>query len=127
MLLVISPCFFFACSALGARHEQQFQSRLSQVKQEIDEKGHYDLRYEELAYGARLAWRNSPRCINRIQWRQLEVCQKLSCHCTILLCKEKHMIFLSLLLDGEIIDVICLVHSGFLVICVAQVMKCRSN
>ena len=67
----------FVCSALGPRHEQQLQARLSQVKQEIEEKGHYDLTYEELAYGARLAWRNAPRCVNRIQWRQLEVCQKL--------------------------------------------------
>ena len=68
-------CLVFACSALGAGHEQQFQARLSQVKQEIDEKGHYDLTYEELAYGARLGWRNAPRCVNRIQWRQLEVRQ----------------------------------------------------
>ena len=43
------------------------------MKKEIEEKGHYDLTYEELAFGARTAWRNAPRCINRIVWRQLEV------------------------------------------------------
>ena len=47
--------------------------RLGTIKKEIEVKGHYDLTYEELVFGARTAWRNAPRCINRIIWRQLEV------------------------------------------------------
>ena len=63
-------------SALSDDYEQKLQSRIHQVCQEIDEKGHYNLTYEELTYGARLAWRNAPRCVNRIIWRQLEVTTK---------------------------------------------------
>lgn len=47
--------------------------RLWQIQQEIEAKGHYSLTYEELVFGARTAWRNAPRCVNRIVWRQLEV------------------------------------------------------
>ena len=63
-------------SALGDSYEDLLASRLQKVKSEIDEKGHYDLTYEELAFGARTAWRNAPRCVNRIVWRQLEVSKK---------------------------------------------------
>lgn len=58
---------------MGADYERKLSARLSQVEQEIDKKGHYDLTYEELVFGARTAWRNAPRCVNRIVWRQLEV------------------------------------------------------
>ena len=50
------------------------------MRKEIEEKGHYDLTYEELAFGARTAWRNAPRCVNRIVWRQLEV-SECGCVC----------------------------------------------
>ena len=43
------------------------------VRAEVAAKGSYDLTYEELVFGARMAWRNAPRCSNRIVWRQLEV------------------------------------------------------
>jgi hypothetical protein len=59
--------------AIGADYEQMLKMRLQKVNSEIDAKGHYDLTYEELVFGARLAWRNAPRCVNRIVWRQLEV------------------------------------------------------
>ena len=61
------------CSALGNNYEDKLYQRLAAVKNEIEEKGHYNLTYEELAFGARTAWRNAPRCVNRIIWRQLEV------------------------------------------------------
>ena len=59
--------------ALGAEYEIKFAARLSQVQQDIEAKGQYELTYEELVFGARTAWRNAPRCVNRIVWRQLEV------------------------------------------------------
>ncbi|KAG7170858.1 Nitric oxide synthase, salivary gland-like, partial [Homarus americanus] len=37
------------------------------------ERGTYDLTQTELVYGAKLAWRNAPRCIGRIQWSKLQV------------------------------------------------------
>ena len=61
-------------SALGGNYEEKLSQRLAQVHDEIEESGHYELTYGELAFGARTAWRNAPRCVNRIVWRQLEVC-----------------------------------------------------
>lgn len=40
---------------------------------EIDRRGTYDLTFKELSFGCRMAWRNAPRCMNRIQWRKLHV------------------------------------------------------
>ena len=69
-----------SCSALGNNYDEKLSQRLSAVRKEIEEKGHYDLTYEELAFGARTAWRNAPRCVNRIVWRQLEV-SECGCVC----------------------------------------------
>ncbi|XP_031351762.1 nitric oxide synthase-like [Photinus pyralis] len=48
-------------------------SRIDQVKKEIEATGTYQLTETELIYGAKLAWRNSVRCIGRIQWTRLQV------------------------------------------------------
>ncbi|KAK5644702.1 hypothetical protein RI129_006002 [Pyrocoelia pectoralis] len=48
-------------------------SRLDQVQKEIEATGTYQLTETELVYGAKLAWRNSVRCIGRIQWAKLQV------------------------------------------------------
>lgn len=47
--------------------------RLEIVQQEIESTGTYCHTQEELIYGARLAWRNSNRCIGRLFWDKLEV------------------------------------------------------
>ena len=44
---------------------------------ELDETGTYELTETELVYGAKLAWRNSVRCIGRIQWAKLQVKNKM--------------------------------------------------
>ena len=62
---------------MGSDYDNKLAVRQWQVEQEIRMKGHYDLTYEELTFGARTAWRNAPRCVNRIVWRQLEVGQTL--------------------------------------------------
>nr|XP_023011652.1 nitric oxide synthase [Leptinotarsa decemlineata] len=49
------------------------QSRWDQVQKEITTTGSYQLSETELIYGAKLAWRNSVRCIGRIQWSKLQV------------------------------------------------------
>ena len=61
------------CSALGYEYEDKLSLRLQQVQRDIETTGTYNLTYEELVFGARTAWRNAPRCVNRIVWRQLEV------------------------------------------------------
>ena len=47
--------------------------RMWQVRREIEASGTYWHTPAELAYGARVAWRNSARCIGRLYWRSLRV------------------------------------------------------
>jgi nitric-oxide synthase, bacterial len=61
-------------------HEHQtphfYADRLTQVQSEIEATGTYWQDYEELAYGAQVAWRNNSRCIGRLNWKALEVRDK---------------------------------------------------
>lgn len=47
--------------------------RLRQVRGEIDRTGSYTHTSHELTFGARVAWRNSARCIGRLYWKSLQV------------------------------------------------------
>jgi nitric-oxide synthase len=47
--------------------------RLRAIEEEIDGTGTYSHTLEELTHGARVAWRNSSRCIGRLYWRSLRV------------------------------------------------------
>jgi nitric-oxide synthase, bacterial len=47
--------------------------RLWDVRREIEMTGTYRHTAEELAFGARVAWRNSSRCIGRMYWHSLRV------------------------------------------------------
>lgn len=47
--------------------------RLLQIEQEIHQTGTYKHTFEELEHGARMAWRNSNRCIGRLFWKSLQV------------------------------------------------------
>jgi nitric-oxide synthase, bacterial len=49
------------------------QDRITQVRREIEASGTYRHTAEELAFAARVAWRNSARCIGRLYWRSLQV------------------------------------------------------
>ncbi|MFD7443704.1 nitric oxide synthase oxygenase [Streptomyces sp. NPDC059909] len=48
-------------------------ARIAAVNAEIDATGTYRHTAAELAHGARVAWRNSNRCIGRLYWRSLRV------------------------------------------------------
>lgn len=48
-------------------------TRMAQIEQEIGQTGTYHHTSEELLYGARVAWRNSTRCIGRLHWKALIV------------------------------------------------------
>ncbi|MFC4993660.1 nitric oxide synthase oxygenase [Rubritalea tangerina] len=48
-------------------------SRYLQVRQEIAAHGHYKLLPDELLWAARLAWRNSEKCIGRLHWKNLQI------------------------------------------------------
>lgn len=47
--------------------------RLAEVEREIVQTGTYVHTFQELEHGARMAWRNSNRCIGRLYWKSLMV------------------------------------------------------
>jgi nitric-oxide synthase len=47
--------------------------RIAWVRAEIELTGTYQHTSEELAFGARVAWRNSARCVGRLYWRAMRV------------------------------------------------------
>lgn len=53
--------------------EESLPERRRHVQTEIDHTGTYRQTPEELVQGAKLAWRNSTRCIGRLFWHSLEV------------------------------------------------------
>ena len=50
----------------------QLETRLQHVEQDLLQNGQWQLRYEELQFGARLAWRQAERCVGRLYWQSLE-------------------------------------------------------
>ena len=50
-----------------------YQERFVEVEAEIERIGTYWHTSEELVYGAKMAWRNSTRCIGRLHWKSLTV------------------------------------------------------
>ncbi len=58
--------------ASGAGSAQQ-QSRWAEARREISRSGTYTHTPDELAWGARTAWRNTGRCIGRLFWESLDV------------------------------------------------------
>lgn len=49
------------------------KQRVAEVRREISRFNFYDHTPEELAFGARVAWRNHGRCVGRLFWESLEV------------------------------------------------------
>lgn len=69
------------------------QRRRREVAALLRRHSHYDHTPEELAYGARLAWRNSARCIGRLLWKSLEVvdCRHVTATDEIAACILEHV------------------------------------
>ncbi len=57
----------------GGLGDPALRRRRSEVDRALRRSGSYDHTPEELAFGARLAWRNHGRCIGRRFWESLEV------------------------------------------------------
>ena len=49
------------------------EERMAMVQQSIDQTGTYEHTFDELEHGARIAWRNAPKCSNRKYWQQLKL------------------------------------------------------
>ncbi|QGK72345.1 nitric oxide synthase oxygenase [Allosaccharopolyspora coralli] len=52
---------------------RRVDARIAEVRREIAATGTYRHTGPELAFGARVAWRNSARCIGRLYWKSLRV------------------------------------------------------
>ena len=49
------------------------KERMNEIKQSIEATGTYEHTFDELQHGARVAWRNAPKCSNRKYWQQLKL------------------------------------------------------
>ncbi|MCC5659767.1 nitric oxide synthase oxygenase [Nostoc sp. XA010] len=49
------------------------ERRWKEIKEEVKATATYTHTYEELAYGAQLAWRNASKCVGRIAWNNMVV------------------------------------------------------
>ena len=76
-------------------NSDKWEQRLNSIKQSIEQTGTYTHTSEELIFGAKLAWRNSNRCIGRHFWRQLDVfdCRSLQTKTSILEALKNHVAF----------------------------------
>jgi nitric-oxide synthase, bacterial len=56
-----------------SKTEAEASKRIQEIAVEIERDGKYTHTIEELEYGAKMAWRNSNRCIGRLFWETLTV------------------------------------------------------
>lgn len=72
-LLKEAKDFITACYQELGKTLEQTKQRLQDIEEQIKSQNHYDHTYEELVHGARMAWRNSNRCIGRLFWESLHI------------------------------------------------------
>ncbi|MEN2465779.1 nitric oxide synthase oxygenase [Ornithinibacillus sp. JPR2-1] len=65
--------FIKACYDELQLSEEQQQERIKEIEKEILQTGSYTHKTFELTHGAKMAWRNSNRCIGRLLWDTLHV------------------------------------------------------
>ena len=71
-LIIEAESFLSLCyHELGK--EQEINARMEEIREEIIQTGTYEHTFEELIHGAKIAWRNSNRCIGRLFWNSLHV------------------------------------------------------
>lgn len=68
LIVSLDDCFLFY-----RPQPEEHQQRMQSVTEEIEKTGTYQLTKDELIFATKLAWRNAPRCIGRIQWSNLQV------------------------------------------------------
>ncbi len=61
------------CYAELGKPAEELLGRLAEIRQEISLTGTYEHTFEELEHGAKMAWRNSNRCIGRLFWDSMTV------------------------------------------------------
>lgn len=73
MLLDKATAFIISMNKELNIDKTQTQKRIQEIQDEINQTGTYTHTTEELEYGAKVAWRNSNRCIGRLFWDKLTV------------------------------------------------------
>ncbi|WP_129728725.1 nitric oxide synthase oxygenase [Ectobacillus funiculus] len=68
--------FISSCYQELNKTEQEQEARLNEINNQILSQGFYEHTTAELEYGAKVAWRNSNRCIGRLFWDHLNVIDK---------------------------------------------------
>jgi nitric-oxide synthase, bacterial len=68
--------FIKSCYKELNKTEQELENRLNELYEQIRTKGYYEHTTVELEFGAKMAWRNSNRCIGRLFWDHLNVIDK---------------------------------------------------
>ncbi|MBD3860764.1 nitric oxide synthase oxygenase [Bacillus sp. 28A-2] len=68
-----AEAFVSLCYEELNKSNEEKAARLHEIKKEIESEGIYTHTPEELAHGAKMAWRNSNRCIGRLFWSTLHV------------------------------------------------------
>ncbi|CAH1773785.1 unnamed protein product [Owenia fusiformis] len=64
---------------LNKLNSEEHLARLNSVTTNIEKTGYYEHTFDELQFGARTAWRNAPRCVNRIFWNELQLLDGRKC------------------------------------------------
>lgn len=65
--------FIHQCYSELGKTTAEIDKRTNELHQEIARHGSYIHTFEELEHGARMAWRNSNRCIGRLFWNRLHL------------------------------------------------------
>ncbi|MEX2570781.1 MAG: nitric oxide synthase oxygenase [Gemmatimonadota bacterium] len=65
--------YLFLMEREGVITAERHGERIREIEASIARSGSYAQQPLELEYGAKLAWRNSARCIGRLYWQKLEV------------------------------------------------------
>lgn len=71
-----AKAFIEICFGELSKSEEEKKLRLHNIREEIKRTGTYTHTMEEIEHGARMAWRNSSRCIGRLFWHSLTVLDK---------------------------------------------------
>ncbi|MDM5317132.1 nitric oxide synthase oxygenase [Fictibacillus sp. b24] len=68
--------FITCCYQELNKTQEEIENRINEITSEIHEQGTYKHTSFEIEYGAKVAWRNSNRCIGRLFWDQMHTFDK---------------------------------------------------
>lgn len=72
-LLKKAKQFLDLISGEQAWEQEDKERRWKEIRDEVKATGIYTHTYEELAYGAQVAWRNASKCVGRIAWNNMVI------------------------------------------------------